>query len=60
MQVDEIIKVQDNCIKQLEKLGLSHYEAVRAYDDGVDWHEIQRLKLMGCTTNLAVKITAGF
>lgn len=60
MQIAETIAIQENCIKQLERLGLSHYEAVRAYDDDVDWHEVERLKNLGCTTTLAVKITAGF
>lgn len=60
MYVEETLAIEANCIKNLERLGLSHYEAVRAYDDDVDWHEVERLKALGCTTTLAVKITAGF
>jgi hypothetical protein len=59
MTTDEMVAVQDNCIKHFEKLGLTHYEAIKAYDEGISWHDLEDLQKRGCTTNLALKILAG-
>jgi hypothetical protein len=57
--VDETVRVQEYCTNQFEKLGCTHYEAIKAFDEGIDWHELERLQKQGCTTNLALKILAG-
>jgi hypothetical protein len=57
--IDETVKVQEFCINQFEKLGLSSDEAIRAFDEGIDWHDFERLTKNGCTNSLALKILAG-
>lgn len=56
---DETVKVQEFCTNQFEKLGLSHNEAIKAFDEGIDWHDLERLTKKGCTISLALKILAG-
>lgn len=57
MTVDEQLKIENFCIQQFINLGFSPYEATKLYDEGIDWHELDRLKKLGCGTMLALKIT---
>jgi hypothetical protein len=58
-KVDESIRVEQNCIKNFERLGYGLYTAVAAVDQRVDWHEVDNLLKKGCPSTLALKI-AGF
>jgi hypothetical protein len=37
-------------------LGLGRYEAIRAVEDAVDWHEVETLVKTGCALPLALEI----
>jgi len=58
MVVDETIRIEENCIKNFVRLGLSSYEAILALENGYDWHEMENLIKNGCSLKHALIILA--
>jgi hypothetical protein len=56
-RIDEQIRVEENRIKHFERLGYTRYEAIKAVEEGVDWHEVELLLKKNCPPTLAIKIT---
>lgn len=47
MTVSEIVRVEQFKIERFMALGLSRYEAIRAVEDGIDWHAVDALRKTG-------------
>jgi hypothetical protein len=45
-------------ISQYERLGFSLEAALSAIDQGIDWHDVDRLLSRGCAPELALAILA--
>jgi hypothetical protein len=43
MSGDEIVKVEKSKIERFVALGLGRYEAIRAVEDGREWHTVESL-----------------
>jgi hypothetical protein len=41
MSSDEMVRVEKFKIARFMALGLGRYEAIRAVEDAVDWHEVE-------------------
>ena len=41
MSGDEIVRVEKIEIERFMALGLGRYEAIRAVEDGIDWHTVE-------------------
>ena len=54
---DEIVRVEEFKVGRLMALGLGRYEAIRAVEDGVDWHAVEALVETGCPLNVALEIS---
>ena len=54
---DEIVRVEEFKIERFMALGLGRYEAIRAVEDGIDWHAVEALVQTGCPLTLAVEIS---
>jgi hypothetical protein len=50
------IEVETYRIGQFQRLGFSVEDALRAIDQGIDWHDVQRLLSGGCSPELALAI----
>jgi hypothetical protein len=57
MTSDEIVRVEQFKIQRFMGLGLGRYEAIRAVEEAVDWHAVERLLKTGCTLPLALEIS---
>ena len=44
---DEIVKVEKLEIERFMALGLGRYQAIRAVEDALDWHAVEKLRKMG-------------
>jgi len=55
---DEAVAVELHKLKQYERLGFSHYDALVAIDQKIDWHDVEHLLRQGCPQELAVAILA--
>jgi hypothetical protein len=44
---DKIVKVEKLEIERFMALGLGRYQAIRAVEDGVDWHAVATLRKVG-------------
>jgi hypothetical protein len=55
---DEAIAVELHKLKQYQRLGFSHYDALVAIDQEIDWHDVERLLGQGCSQELALTILA--
>ena len=44
---DEIVRVEKLEIERFMALGLGRYQAIRAVEDGVDWHAVAALLKTG-------------
>jgi hypothetical protein len=44
---DQIVRVEKLQIERFMALGLGRYQAIRAVEDGVDWHAVERLLKKG-------------
>jgi hypothetical protein len=44
---DEIVRVEKLEIERFMALGLGRYQAIRAVEDGVDWHAVATLLKTG-------------
>ena len=53
---DEMDRVWDHVVKQMESLGFNPVQAISLADAGVDWHEAQRLLNKGCPHERAMHI----
>jgi hypothetical protein len=56
MTVSEIVRVEQFKIERFMALGLGRYEAIRAVEDGIDWHAVDALLKTGCTRSAALEI----
>jgi hypothetical protein len=56
MTSDEILRVEQLKIERFMGLGLGRYEAIRAVEDAVDWHEVETLVKTGCALRVALDI----
>ena len=54
---DEIVRVEEFKIGRFMALGLGRYEAIRAVEDGIDWHTVEALVETGCTLTVALEIS---
>jgi hypothetical protein len=54
---DEIVRVEGFKIERFIALGLSRYEAIKAVEDGIDWHTVEALVETGSPLAVAVKIS---
>jgi hypothetical protein len=54
----EALEVESYKIVQYERLGFSFEEALIAIDQGIDWHDVERLLSRGCSRELALAILA--
>ncbi len=52
---DEIVRVEEFKIERFMALGLGRYEAIRAVEDGIDWHTIEALVKTGYPLTVAVE-----
>jgi hypothetical protein len=57
MSCDEVVRVEKFKIERFLGLGLGRYQAIRAVEDGVDWHAIEALLETGCTLAVALEIS---
>jgi hypothetical protein len=57
MSGDETVRVEKFKIERFMALGLGRYEAIRAVEDAVDWHAVERLLETGCTLPVALEIS---
>ena len=53
---DEIVRVEEFKIERFTALGLGRYEAIRAVEDGIDWHTVEALVQTGCPLTVAIEI----
>ena len=54
---DEIVRVEEFKIERFMALGLGRYDAIRAVEDGIDWHTVEALVRTGCPLTAAVEIS---
>jgi hypothetical protein len=54
---DEIVRVEEFKIGRFMALGLGRYEAIRAVEDGIDWHAVEVLVDAGCALTVALEIS---
>jgi len=54
---DEIVRVEEFKIGRFMALGLGRYEAIRAVEDGIDWHAVEALVETGCPLIAALEIS---
>jgi hypothetical protein len=54
---DEIVRVEGFKIERFIALGLGRYEAIKAVEDGIDWHTVEALVETGCPLAVAVTIS---
>jgi hypothetical protein len=57
MTSDEIVRVEQFKIERFMQFGLGRYEAIRAVEDGVDWHAVEALLKMGRTLGVALEVS---
>jgi len=55
---DEAVAVELHKLRQYQRLGFSHYDALAAIDQRIDWHDVEHLLEQGCSPELAVAILA--
>lgn len=55
---DEAVAVEVYKLRQFERLGFSHDDALVAIDQKIDWHDVERLLERGCPEDLALAILA--
>jgi hypothetical protein len=55
---DEAVAVELNKLRQFERVGFSHYDAIVANNQQIDWHDVERLLDQGCSQELALAILA--
>lgn len=54
---DELVKIEEFKIERFVALGLGRYDAIRAVEAGLDWHEVEVLVLeKGCPLAAALEI----
>ena len=53
---DEIVRMEAFKIGRFMALGLGRYEAIRAVEDGIDWHTVEALVETGCPLTVALEI----
>ncbi|MGH2933398.1 MAG: hypothetical protein ACRDL2_02640 [Gaiellaceae bacterium] len=53
---DEIVRAEEFKIEHFMALGLGRYEAIRAVEDGIDWHTVEALGKKGCPLSVALEI----
>jgi hypothetical protein len=51
------VRVEKFQIERLMALGLGRYEAIRAVEDAVDWHQVEALLAKGCSLAVALEIS---
>ena len=56
MASDEVVRVEEFKVGRLMALGLGRYEAIRAVEDGVDWHTVEALVETGCPLTAALEL----
>ena len=56
--VDETVRIEEFCVKNFVRLGLTHYEGILAVENGYDWHEVEHLLKNGCSLKHALIILA--
>ena len=56
MTSDETVRMEQFKIELFMGLGLGRYEAIRAVEDAVDWHEVEALLKSGCKLGVALEI----
>ena len=54
---DDIVRVEEFKTERFMALGLGRYEAIRAVEDGIDWHTVEALVKTGCPLTVAVGIS---
>jgi hypothetical protein len=54
---DEILRVEQFEIGRFMALGLGRYEAIKAVEDGIDWHAVEALVETGCPLAAALEIS---
>jgi hypothetical protein len=54
---DEAIAVELFQAEQFQRLGYSHYDALCAIDQRVDWHDVERLLNHGCSHDVAIELS---
>lgn len=52
---DEILRVEKLQIERFMALGLGRYDAIKAVEDGVDWHSVEVLVQTGCPISVALE-----
>lgn len=52
---DAIVRAEESKIKRFMALGLSRYQAIKAVDDAIDWHEVEALLKAGCALTVALE-----
>lgn len=55
-RVEEQCRLELNRLSHFQALGLQPHLAVRAVDDGIDWHDLETLLSRGCPLELAMEI----
>jgi len=56
--IPEALVVESYKVSQLERLGFSLDDALTATEQGIDWHDVERLLNRGCSPKLALAILA--
>jgi hypothetical protein len=54
---DAIVRAEESKIRRFMALGLSRYQAIKAVDDAIDWHEVEALLKTGCAITVALEIS---
>lgn len=57
MSGDEMVRVEKFKIERFTALGLGRFEAIKAVEDAVDWHQVEALLQTGCTLAVALEIS---
>jgi hypothetical protein len=56
--IAKAVEVEMYKIGQFQRLGFSLDDALMAIDQGIDWHDVDRLLSRGCSQSLALTILA--
>ena len=54
----EAAAIEIHKIRQFDRLGFTLDDALMAVDQGIDWHDVERLLTCGCAPELALAILA--
>jgi hypothetical protein len=54
---DQIVRDEEFEVERFMALGLDRYEAIKAVEDAIDWHEVETLVKTGHPLTVAIEIS---